>query len=80
MLVVEGNRAHLLLHVSNILEVVLVNGHIVLLQLSYQLVSDILTCKVELVDSMRHSIALKHWDCIGNTLTTLNDHSSGFTR
>lgn len=75
--VVEGNGAHLFLHVPYMFEVsIIVYRNLVLNQLADQLIGDVLASDVKFMYSMWHCVALENGHSVADTLTALNNHAS----
>lgn len=79
MLEVKCCGTHLLFHVSHILEIILVNGNFVFLQLVNQFIGNILSSNVKFVNCMRHRITFKDRNSVADTFPALHYHTCGLT-
>ncbi len=51
----------------------------VLFELPDELVGDVLSGYIQLVDGVWHGVTLKYWHCVTDSLTTFNNHASCLT-
>ena len=75
--VVHGYVAHFLLHLTNVMVVVVSDGHLGLLQLLDQPFSDVLAGHIDRLHGVRQCVPLKDWHRVGHSFTAFSDETGG---